>query len=519
MKIRPEGLIDWYKASHPPQYPDGTQTVFSNSTFRKSRVPGVKDVTFFGLQYFIKEYLMKQWQRNFFDVDLDVILKRWGRRTTNSLGPKSVDLDIIAALWELEYLPLEILALPEGSQVPIGMPPMVFWNTRPDQFWLTNNIETILSDTIWGPCTSATTAREYYKEFMTHSQKTVGNTSFVPFQAHDFSMRGMFGLEAAAMSGAAHLLYFNGSDTVPAIDFLEEYYNADSDKEMIGVSVPATEHSVMCMGGKEGEIDTFKRLLDIYPTGILSVVSDTWDFWRVLTEFLPKLKDQIMSRDGKLVIRPDSGDPADIICGKLGYSDAVASTYKDFDPTLRASGKGAIEVLWDLFGGTTSEQGYKVLDSHIGLIYGDSITIERAREINQRLEAKGFASTNWVAGVGSYSYQMVTRDTHGFAVKATYGEVLAPIPESLAEYPHSCTQKLECREIFKDPATDDGTKKSAKGLIAVFQEHDGSYTMKDRATWEEVKNCAYRPVFKDSKLLIDDSYWEIGIRAKAGAMR
>jgi nicotinamide phosphoribosyltransferase len=465
----------------------------------------------------MKEYLIKQWNDHFFSEDLDVILKRWKRRTTNSLGPNSVNLDLMAGLWGLGYLPLEIRALPEGSQVPIGMPPLIWWNTLDDHFWLTNNIETIMSTTIWQPCTSATAARELYKEFVRGSMKTIGNMDFVPFQGHDFSMRGMSSLETAALSGAAHLLYFNGSDSVPAIDFLEEYYNADSDKELIGVSVPATEHSVMCMGGKEGEIETFKRLLSIYPSGYLSVVSDTWDFWQVLTVFLPQLKEQIMARDGKLVIRPDSGDPADIICGEpirmVDKTTGYIFSHKTGRVISEVISKGAIEILWDIFGGTIVN-GYKVLDPHIGLIYGDSINIDRAREINARLEAKGFATTNWVAGVGSYTYQFNTRDTHGFAVKATYGEVVTEGVGPAGEVAWRCLDK---REIYKDPKTDDGTKKSAKGLIALFggDSETGSYRMKDQASWDEVKNCSYVPVFRDSNLLVDQSYSEISKRAKS----
>lgn len=513
MNIKPEGLIDWYKSDHARQYPDGTQLVFSNMTPRKSRIPGVDSITFFGLQYFIKEYLIKQWNENFFEKGLDTVLKRWKRRSTNALGPNSVNLDLIARLWEKSYLPLEIRALPEGSECPIGVPPLVLWNTHPDEFWLPNNIETIMSSSIWQACTSATLAREFYKEFSRGAIKTVGNTDFVPWQGHDFSFRGMSSLETACISGAAHLLYFTGSDTVPAIDFLEEYYRADSDKELIAGSVPATEHSVMCMGGKEGEIGTFQRLMKLYPTGILSVVSDTWDFWQVITEFLPKLKDQILARDGKLVIRPDSGDPADIICGVRYQAPKSEGWQKKSE---KWEEEGAIECLWNIFGGTTNELGYKVLDPHIGLIYGDSISIERARDINARLEAKGFATTNWVAGVGSYTYQHNTRDTFGFAVKATYGEVekvYGDTSKGTGRGGQLLTSGIEAREIFKDPKTDDGTKKSAKGLIAVSYK-DGKPFMKDQATWDQVKNCAFQPVFKDGKLLRDQSLNDIRVRAK-----
>ncbi len=331
------------------------------------------------------------------------------------------------------------------------------------------------------PCTSATTAFQYRKILQDYAEKTGGDLEFVPWQGHDFSFRGMAGLEAALMSGAAHLLSFTGTDTIPAIDFLERYYNANSDEELVGGSVPATEHSVMSMGTEDGEIQTFERLIqDVYPKGVLSVVADTWDFWQVLTEFMPKLKEQVLQRDGKLVIRPDSGDPVKIVCGDL---DA---------PKGSPEYKGAIECLWDVFGGTVTEKGYKLLDPHIGLIYGDSITIERSKNICGSLEKKGFASTNVVLGIGSFTYQYVTRDTFGFAVKATYGEVNG-----------------KGRIIYKDPKTDDGLKKSAKGLMTVNGENHKAEGMKDEITWEEEKNGLLEVVYRDGKIIRPTSLQKI----------
>lgn len=257
----------------------------------------------------------------------------------------------------------------------------------------------------------------------------------------------------------------------------------------------------MCMGGLEDEKGTFRRLFNnLYPTGIVSIVSDTWDFWKVVTEYLPEFKDEIMARQpdalglNKVVIRPDSGDPVKIICGYNFQGDAYEDkehAYSDLDcetstpevikiteefylvhsnidgrvgleSITEHEVKGAIECLWDTFGGTETEEGYKLLDEHIGLIYGDSITLDRAQEIVDRLKAKGFASTNVVFGIGSYTYQYNTRDTFGFAMKATYGEV-----EGVG------------REIFKDPKTDGGTKKSARGLLRV-DKVDGEYALTDQ---------------------------------------
>jgi nicotinamide phosphoribosyltransferase len=270
------------------------------------------------------------------------------------------------------------------------------------------------------------------------------------------------------------LTSFLGSDSLPTIYGARKYYGAE---DMVCGSVNATEHSVMCAGGKEDEVETFRRLLETYPTGILSVVSDTWDLWKVCTEHVVTLKEEIMARDGKLVIRPDSGDPVDIICGY----NTDGSFYSEIE-TSRPEYKGVIELLWDAFGGTINEQGYKVLDSHIGAIYGDSITIDRAEEICKRLEAKGFASTNIVLGVGSFTYQYNTRDTFGFAMKATYVEVNG-----------------EAREIFKDPITDDGTKKSATGLLFVGWDDNLEITLYDKVDWKTENMGLLQTIYKDGK--------------------
>jgi nicotinamide phosphoribosyltransferase len=246
MTIQPVTLIDGYKVDHRRQYPEGTETILSNATARKTRRDGVEKVVFFSLQYFIKEYLMKQWRENFFEKDIEEVISKFNRRINNYLGPNKVGDQHIRDLHKLGYLPIRILALPEGTEYPIKVPCLVIHNTDTNFGWLTNYLETILSTTIWGGCTSATTALQYKKLLNKFALETVGNTDFVQWQGHDFSFRGMFGLEAACMSGAGHLLSFTGTDTIPAIEFLEQYYNADCEKELIGGSVAATEHSVAC---------------------------------------------------------------------------------------------------------------------------------------------------------------------------------------------------------------------------------------------------------------------------------
>lgn len=482
--MNPLLLTDGYKVDHRRQYPDGTTLVYSNWTPRKSRIEGVDEVVFFGLQYFIKKYILEDFETFFFKQPKDKVLAEYSRRINNYLGENQVGTKHIEDLHDLGYIPMVIKALPEGVAVPVRVPMFTMYNTLPEFFWLTNYFETLVSAVIWMPCTSATIAKQYRTVLDMYARETSSIPEFVDWQGHDFSMRGMAAIEAGVCSASGHLLSFTGTDTIPAINLLEQYYNADSDKELIGGSVAATEHSVMCMGTTEGELETFRRLImEVYPKGIVSIVSDTWDLWKVLTEYLPKLKDEIADREGKVVIRPDSGDPVDIICGNPnGKNDNEK--------------KGVIELLWETFGGAVNAKGYKELIPQIGAIYGDSITVERAVQICERLKQKGFASTNVVLGIGSYTYQYNTRDTFGFAMKATYGEVSGV-----------------GREIFKDPVTDDGTKKSAKGLMKI-ELQDGSYKLIDQVNWESERQGELREVFRDGKLLIDQTLAEIRQRVK-----
>ena len=449
----PMTMIDGYKLDHRRQYPEGTEFVYSNWTPRGSRIDGQEEVVFFGLQYFLQRYLMDEMQTGFFGRPVEEVVDEYQRRIDGYVGPNEIGTDHIRALHALGYVPLVFKALPEGTRVPLRVPMFTVENTLPEFFWLVNYFETLLSSAIWLPCTSATTAARFRVLLNDHAEATGSDLEMVQWQGHDFSFRGMAGPEAAAMSAAGHLLSFTGTDTVPALDFIERYYT-DEAGVLLGGSVPATEHSVMCAGGQDGEIETFERLLSLYPSGIVSVVSDTWDLWEVLTSFLPKLHAQVMARGGKLVIRPDSGDPVKIICG---------------DPNATgAEQRGVVELLWDEFGGTTNAAGYKELDPHVGVIYGDAISYDRANRICHFLEAKGFASGNIVFGVGSYTYQFVTRDTYGFAMKAT-----------------SAVVNRNYRDLFKDPVTDSGEKKSATGRLAVVSGQDGKLELIEKASWKQ----------------------------------
>jgi nicotinamide phosphoribosyltransferase len=408
----------------------------------------------------------------------------------------NTDYDVahFEALHNLGYLPIHVKAIPEGTLVPIKVPVLTIKNTHPDFYWITNYLETIISNLLWKPMTSATIAFQYRKVLTQWAEKTNPEAKeFVLWQGHDFSMRGMDSVDAVISSGMGHLTSFFGSDSLPAIYGARKYYGEEG---FISGSVNATEHSVMCAGTKDDEVGTFRRLLtETYPTGILSVVSDTWDLWKVCTEHLVTLKEEILARDGKLVIRPDSGDPVDILCGKGIYqSGDRLLTNEEIDEDVHIpTFKGVIELLWDVFGGTVNEQGYKVLDPHIGAIYGDSITIDRADEICARLEAKGFASTNVVLGVGSFTYQYNTRDTFGFAMKATYVEVTHKAESGSPEF------AVEGREIFKDPITDDGTKKSATGLLCVEDLPDGTIGLYDKVSWATEDSGILQTIYRDGE--------------------
>ncbi|WP_054851093.1 nicotinate phosphoribosyltransferase [Olleya sp. ITB9] len=463
-------LTDGYKTGHHQQYPKGTEEVYSNWTPRSNKYApkGCDKVLSFGQQYVFK-WLHDYFEDNFFSKPKAQVCNELKEELSLYLGT-DYDVTHYEELHDLQYLPIKVKSLPEGVEVPIRVPMVTVVNTDKKFYWITNFLETILSTMLWQPMTSASIALRYKRIFKNWILKTdKNNLAFIDFQGHDFSMRGMGGLQSAISSGMGHASVFLGSDTLPIISSLRNYYKAEG---FVVGSVNATEHSVMCAGTKDDEIGTFKTLMNTYPTGILSVVSDTWDLWKVLTDYLPILKDDVLARDGKLVIRPDSGDPVDIICGEA--SELGGKLPKD---------KGVVELLWDIFGGTVNDQGFKVLDSHIGAIYGDSITTERAENICQRLSNKGFATSNVVLGIGSFTYQFNTRDTFGFAMKAT-----------------SVVVNGKRREVFKDPITDDGVKKSAKGLIKVDLV-DGEYVLVDQVTPEEENKGELQVIYENGQFL------------------
>lgn len=253
MNLFPPTLSDFYKVSHRKQYPADTECIYSNLTPRSSRLEGVNKVVFFGLQYFLKKYLVEEFNKNFFwlsEPGFQYQLARFKRRLDNALGGDN-DVSHWEDLYNLGYLPLEIKALPEGSLVPLRVPVLTVKNTRKEFFWLGQWMETLLSNVLWKPITTATIAHQYKKLLTQFAEETSDEAEFVNFQGHDFSMRGHSCVSSSVAGGAGHLLSFAGTDTIPAIDFLEKYYLADSNKEVIGTSVPATEHSVACVLSNE----------------------------------------------------------------------------------------------------------------------------------------------------------------------------------------------------------------------------------------------------------------------------
>lgn len=483
-------LTDGYKLGHRLMYPSNMTKLYSNLTPRgKKYLPeATEGAVVFGIQYYIKKYLIKDFNECFFNLPEEVVVEHYRSLLTSYLGKETADMigvDHIQDLHRLGYLPIRIKALPEGTYCPIGVPMLTITNTHPKFAWLTNYLESLTSNVLWHPVTAATMADVFKRELIRHAMKTgfynPDDTSNIDFLCHDFSMRGMSSLESSIVSGMAFLTSFSGSECVPAIKSLELYYNADPSKQIVAATVPASEHSVECTNAFYGnDSDTpddeiyFKRMLETFKSGIISIVADGYDYWHFITKIVPKYKDEIMARNGRVVIRPDSGDPVKIICG-----DAEAE-----DPFMKM---GSYEFLWNTFGGTFNERGYKVLDTHIGLLYGDSINMKRQRETYRQLENKMFAATNLVLGIGSFSMGMVSRDSLAQAMKATYFE--------LDENPNG-------KAIFKDPKTVTGTpKKSHKGLLQVKWSGElQEYYVKDQCTHKEEEDSCLETVFENGVL-------------------
>ena len=472
-------LVDFYKCVHSDMYPKGMNRLVSYFTPRMSRLDGIDEIVVFGIQSFIKKYLIDNFNQNFFNRTEQEVVNEYDRMLGNTMksndqNHKTYNVEKIRDLHRLGYLPLNITALPEGTIVPIKVPILQITNTHPDFAWVVNTIESLISCSVWHPMMSASVGVMYRNVVNTYYTQTVEDSVSRARALGDFSMRGQESLESATASSAAFCLSFLNTATVPAIKYLEQYYDTSVEDSDVAFGAVSTEHSVMCSNfAVDGdEITMFRRLLtELYPHSNFSVVSDSYDYWNVVNNILPQLKKEILGHDGYIAIRGDSGDPVEIV------------TRTVFE-------------LWDIFGGTVNTKGYKVLNPHVKAIYGDSITPQRCQQIYKILMYNGYACNNVSLGVGSFSMQCLeedgalkpyTRDTFGWALKSTYCEVEnRPIM------------------IFKNPKTDTGNfKKSQKGCVFVYKDVDGRLTYQDEMTWSQLEhnmefgNHAFVKVFND----------------------
>lgn len=474
MNRNPLLATDVYKLGHMEFYPENTRFIYSYLLARS--VKKFDSALWFGLQAIIKEALLQPITPDMVEEFLEY------RRMILGANPPGVEKKI-RTLGKLGYWPISIKALPEGSVVPNRNVLMTMTNTHPDFAWTVGFLESYILK-VWNTTTVATSSLGFRRLFQKYAEETASTEAMgmVPFQVHDFGYRGCSSEQTAELSGMAHLVSFLGTDTVTAVKAAREYYNAS---QPIGLSVPATEHSVMCAYGRENEIGAFRTMLKQNPTGIVSIVSDTYDLWNVLTNIASELKPDILARDGKVVFRPDSGDPRQILCG-----DESA-------PIGSPAYKGAIRLLDEMFGSTVNSKGFKELNPKVGLIYGDGMYFSRIADILGTMKVMGYASTNLVVGIGGILLQQHNRDDLGFAIKATHAQVGS-----------------EERELFKDPITDSG-KRSHKGFVRIDRLPDSGYVTTDQVPASDEQGGLLQEVYRDGKLLIDQTFDEIRARVRA----
>lgn len=548
-------MSDFYKQSHAEQYPEGITKLISYATARMSRMPAEMcgdKLTVFGIQAYVKDFLIERFNDTFFNVPLEEAMAEYNEIIGETFPIKYVNTGKFEALHKLGYLPIEIGCLAEGTRVPIRsafelpegqcqVPFMYIINTHPDFAWLTEFLESVTSSEVWYPMAIANQAY-YYRQIVNKWYGTTGCDRDTRKSAiSEFGFRGGKCSDAAIKASSAFLTSFNKTATIPAIKYIHDYYE-DQYKDIAGGMI-STEHSVMCSNyAVDGDEETFLKKLfsEIYPGGAVSVVMDTYDYWANLKRCgVGELKDIIMHRDGTVFFRGDSGDPVDIICGvkpkryatldDVTHSRAAIAVNEPFYvedegryyKLVKDDGKdvyetvnekpvevmGTVELLWDMFGGTVNKAGYKVLDRHVRAIYGDSITPTRANEMYRRLAEKGFAACNVALGAGSFSTQCAespdgrlfpfTRDSYGIAVKATW-----------------CADenKGEERQLFKNPKTDTGKfKKSQKGLIYVTRDNNGEIVAYDGYNTETLPKTGnlLQPIFRDGKMLKEVTLGEI----------
>ncbi|HLP52718.1 MAG TPA: nicotinate phosphoribosyltransferase [Chitinophagales bacterium] len=414
-------LTDSYKISHYKQYPPETTDIYS---YFESRGGMFADVTFFGLQYLLKSYLQgvvvtrekideaeKIYSKHFGDPSL--FYREGWEYILNSHGGR---------------LPVRIKAAAEGSVIPTHNVMMTVENTDPKCFWLTNFLETLLVQ-VWYGCTVATQSREIKKLIKKYLEET-GDSATIDFKLHDFGFRGVSSVESAGLGSAAHLANFKGSDTIAGLSFIQDFYNTD---DVYGFSIPAAEHSTITSWGRSNEAQAYENMLTQYSKGLVAAVSDSYDIYNACEKLWgEQLKVKILTREGTLVVRPDSGEPKDVVLK-------------------------VVSILGDKLGYTTNGKGYKVLDPHIRVLQGDGVNYDSIGEILKNLKSHGWSADNIAFGMGGALLQKLDRDTQKFAFKCS-----------------SATVGGSERDVFKDPITDSG-KRSKRGRLKLIKDSTLGY--------------------------------------------
>ncbi len=464
MKLAKNILLntDSYKVSMFKQYPAGTTNVYS---YIESRGGRYDQTIFFGLQAFIKEYLVDPISQS--DINIaDEILTAHGEPFNRAGWQYILDK-------HNGYLPVVIRSVAEGTVVPVKQVLATIENTDPECFWLTTWLETALLRAIWYPTTVATQSWTIRKVILDYLEKT-GDPSLIDFKLHDFGARGVSSMESAGLGGAAHLINFMGSDTITGVLYAREYYDAG----VSGFSIPAAEHSTITSWGRDGEVDAYRNMLTNFakPGSIVAVVSDSYDVFNAASKLWgEELRDEVVQSGATVVIRPDSGDP-DTVCRKL------------------------VQILGEKFGYTTNAKGYKVLNN-VRLIQGDGVNEHTIRTILGGFAAYGWSADNIAFGMGGALLQQVDRDTQKFAMKCS-----------------SITVNGEAREVVKDPVTDPG-KKSKAGRIQLWKSGGEWVTSVAQPTgWTDKGIGPFVPmleeVYRDGKLVKEITFDEVRANAR-----
>lgn len=452
--------VDSYKVSHFLQYPPGAEVV---SSYIESRGGEYPETLFFGLQFFLKQYLSTPITQG--DIDeADAVL-----------GAHGVPFNRAGWQYILEQhagrLPLEIEAVPEGTVIPVSNVLVQVRNTDPNCAWLTSYLETALLRAVWYPTTVATRSLACRRVIQQALRETADSDDGLPFKLHDFGARGASSMESAALGGAAHLLNFQGTDTLSGVMALRKYYGAD----MPGVSIPAAEHSTITCWGRAQEGHAYANMIEQFagPEKTVAVVSDSYDLFHAIESLWgDRLRQRVMDNGGTIVIRPDSGEPVDIVWR-------------------------TVQALMDRFGYTENSKGFRILPDYIRVIQGDGVSLEMIDRILRTLQLKRLSADNVAFGMGGELLQRLDRDTLKFAMKASAIRVQG-----------------EWRDVFKDPVTDPG-KTSKRGRLTLLRDDAGFRTVRAEAVPADAG--LLEPVYRDGMLLRDQTFAQVQAQVRATA--